>query len=138
MKRWVLGVSLFLSLLTCAVNRALAWTMATHQKAASGAATALPPGALRDLLLANEGYLRGGAVGPDIFYWAHGSSLYSKLAHYCKTDELAKAMLAAARSDQAKAFAYGWFSHNVADSVAHPWVNGYTGQPYEDLEIFDP
>lgn len=122
MKRWFLGVSLLLIAVSGAVNRAEGWTMATHQKAASGAASALPPGALRDLLLDNEGYLRGGAVGPDIFYLAPGSKLYSDLAHYW-TSWQRRCSLRPGRSDTANAFAYGWFSH----TDVQPHAGGYRG-----------
>jgi hypothetical protein len=100
------------------------------------AAQALPDGDLKTVLLANERYLRAGSMGPDIFYLPpfQPYNFFSDLAHYCKTNDLALNMLrlSAPRGEQARAFAHGWFAHNVADSVAHPWVNGFTGQPYGD------
>lgn len=104
--------------------------------------TDLPDGDLKTLLLANERYLRAGSMGPDIFYLPPfmAYNAYSDLAHYCKTDKLALNMvsLAESRGPQAKAFGWGWFAHNVGDSVAHPWVNGFTGQPYRDLVFTGP
>ncbi len=59
-------------------------------------------------------------MGPDLWYPTPPLWQYSDLAHYCETDQLAKALLARAGSPRAVAFAYGWLSHNVTDSVAHP------------------
>ena len=111
-----------------------AWSVTTHQIVAQQSAAQLPPGDLRDLLLQNQDYLRAGSLGPDLFYMPpmSGHAVFSDLAHYCQTNQLAGNMLSAAQSPKAKAFAYGWFSHNVTDSVAHPWVTGFTGQPYVD------
>jgi len=113
-----------------------AWSVTTHQIVAQRSIAQLPPGDLRDLLLQNEDYLQAGSLGPDLFYMPpmSGHGVFSDLAHYCQTNQLAGNMLSAAQSPKAKAFAYGWFSHNVTDSVAHPWVNGFTGQPYVDWD----
>lgn len=129
----------FLCLLTFLAGPAWAWKVTTHQAVAVRAAQDLPDGDLKTVLLGNERYLRAGSMGPDIFYlppyMAYG--VYSDLAHYCLTDKLALNMVffAEGRGPQAKAFAWGWFAHNISDSVAHPWVNGFTGQPYRDFEV---
>ncbi len=105
-----------------------AYKVTTHMVAAQKAAELLPDSPLKTTLLGNMQYLRAGAVGPDVFYASVYLAHYSDLAHYCKTDALATAMLAGAGGDaQLKAFALGWYSHNVQDSVAHPWVNGFVG-----------
>ena len=106
-------------------DHAWAYKVTTHQVVAVRGAERLPEGDLKSLLLGNEQYLRAGTMGPDLFLLST-NGYPSDLAHYCKTDELAKSFLALSkgRSDRAQAFAYGWFSHNVVDSVAHPWVNG--------------
>jgi hypothetical protein len=121
-----------LSLALAVADRAWAYKVTTHQVVAVRGAERLPDGALKSTLLNNEVYLRSGAMGPDLFLLPGGNPYPSELAHYCKTDELAKSLisLSRSRSARAQAFAYGWFSHNIADSVAHPWVNGFTGQPY--------
>ncbi|MCI0410164.1 MAG: zinc dependent phospholipase C family protein, partial [Acidobacteria bacterium] len=118
------------------VDDAWAYKVTTHQVVAVRSAERLPDGDLKSILLGNELYLRSGAMGPDLFLLPGGSSYPSDLAHYCKTDELAKNFLSLSkgRSGRAQAFAYGWFSHNIADSVAHPWVNGFTGKPYASPE----
>lgn len=113
---------------------AAAWKPTTHQEAAVAAAVSLDPSnPLRPELLANERYVRAGAIGPDLWYGAPVFMRYSDMAHYCRTDELAKALRDTATTAQERAFAYGWLSHNVADSVAHPWVNGFTGGPFRDF-----
>jgi len=117
-------------LLLCATN-ARAWKVTTHMILAERAAASVADPDLRQTLIANVNYLRGGAVGPDLFYAPNfrihllqGSR--SDLAHYCDTKALALAMLQHAGSDERlRAFAYGWLSHNVQDAVAHPWVNGF-------------
>jgi hypothetical protein len=84
-------------------------------------AEGLPEGDLKSLLLSNESCLRSGAVGPDLFLFPPGGNTYpSDLAHYCKTDVLAKNFLnlSKRRSPRAQAFGYGWFSHNIGDAVA--------------------
>jgi hypothetical protein len=129
----------FLCLMTFLAGPAWAWKVTTHQSVAVKAARDLPDGDLKTVLLGNERYLRAGSMGPDIFYLPPfmAQNVYSDLAHYCLTDQLAQNMVffAGGRGPQAKAFAWGWFAHNVGDSVAHPWVNGFTGQPYRDLRL---
>lgn len=137
------SVFALLALLVVAQN-AEAWKVTTHMVAAERGAKEVKDDALRALLLANLDFLRGGAVGPDIFYFPssnlsfipqkltgyHYDPAFSDLAHYCQTDELARNMIDSAKSDREKAFAYGWLAHNLEDSVAHPWVNGFVGAPF--------
>jgi hypothetical protein len=136
-----LGLLCLLAILPTAPP-AWAWKVTTHQAVVVKAAQDLPDGDLKTILLANERYLRAGSMGPDIFYLPPfmAYNAYSDLAHYCKTERLALNMvsLAGSRGSQARAFAWGWFAHNIGDSVAHPWVNGFTGQTYRDLELSLP
>ncbi len=124
-----------------------AWKVTTHMVVTERGATNVKDDALRQLLLnpSNIDDLRGGAIGPDIFYFPYSNlsflvqkltgyqydPAFSDLAHYCQTDELARNMLASAKSDREKAFAYGWLAHNLEDSVAHAWVNGFVGAPFK-------
>ncbi len=125
---------LLAGLLLAGAPIALAWKPTTHQQAAVEGAAGLPStNHLRGELLNNERYLRGGAMGPDLWYPRLELWRYSDLAHYCETDTLAQNMLSRATTPQQLAFAYGWLSHNVADSVAHPWVNDFVGGPFRDM-----
>jgi hypothetical protein len=113
---------------------ALAWKPLTHGVQAWKVVEALPvDDPLRTRLTDNLAYLEGGAVGPDVFYALIPAreALLGDVGHYCKTSDLAAAMLSRAGSNpKLEAFALGWLSHNVADSVAHPWVNGFVGAPF--------
>jgi hypothetical protein len=113
---------------------AFAWKPLTHAVQAFKTADSLPlDDPLRARLIENLPYLEAGSVGPDLFYalMPAREALLSDVAHYCKTSDLAEAMLAKAGGNpKLEAYALGWLSHNVADSVAHPWVNGFVGSPF--------
>ncbi len=89
----------------------------------------------------NRRYAYAGAAGPDMFYFLipDRDSILSDLAHYCKTDVLARKILEEAEKTgdpRLKAFALGWMHHTVGDSVAHPWVNGFVGFAFGDRWFF--
>ncbi len=141
MKRisWVASVAFVLTASTRASGPLGHVVMAHHTvEGILAGKVAAPPelkGILSDPEVARAYY--GGAVGPD---------LYESL-HYNKTSEPPNRMLAAARSDLAKAtksgnaaqiktarqelaFAYGWFNHCAADLNIHPVINSMVGDTY--------
>ncbi len=63
-----------------------------------------------------------GAIGPDLGYFA-GQTLFSDFAHYIRSAELPKEMLAQAENDNDRAYAYGWFTHILSDVLVHPMIN---------------
>lgn len=74
-------------------------------------------------------YAKGGATGPDMHYF-YGKR-FADMAHYCSPGELAKKMLAIAKTPGEKAYAYGWVIHVASDSRGHDWVNSITGGEYD-------
>jgi len=68
-----------------------------------------------------------GALGPDMGMFPGGDPLLSDLAHYVKTADLARAMVACARDDVEQAYAWGWVTHVLADSDLHPAINRAAG-----------
>jgi hypothetical protein len=118
------------------VSPVLAWKPLTHANEARKAAEALADDdPLKPILLQNREYLYAGSFGPDIYFFLvpFDETVLSDIAHYCKTGQLADniRIRAEASGDPAlQAFAFGWTSHNVGDSVAHPWVNGFLGTAF--------
>lgn len=68
-----------------------------------------------------------GALGPDMGMFPGGDLLVSDLAHYVKTADLARALVATAGNDVEHAYAWGWVSHILADSWLHPAINEAAG-----------
>lgn len=64
-----------------------------------------------------------GSLGPDMGLFPGGDTRISLLAHGLRTGELARALVAAARSPAEQAFAWGWVTHVLADVRIHPIVN---------------
>src|SRR5262245_14675600 len=119
-----------------------AWKVTTHMAVAE-MAYARSDDTVRTRFAPHLRYLRAGAMGPDLFYFPptvvnvpykapQHFGYWSNLAHYCQTDTLVRSLGANTAGDpELLAFVYGWFGHNVQDSVAHPWVNGWTGGPFK-------
>ncbi len=87
---------------------------------------------VKKILQDNLKYAKGGAVGPDMFYF--NNKRYSDIAHYCSPGDLARKILEMAKKDgdpKKIAFAYGWIIHVVTDSIGHPWVNRLAGGAYD-------
>jgi len=68
-----------------------------------------------------------GCLGPDMGMFPGGESLFSDLAHYVRSGELARAMIRCATSDTSRAFAWGWATHVLADALIHPFINVAAG-----------
>ncbi len=64
-----------------------------------------------------------GCSGPDMGMYPGGKPLFSDLAHYVNSGKLAATLVAEARTNAERAFAWGWFSHVLADVQIHPLVN---------------
>lgn len=64
-----------------------------------------------------------GCAGPDMGMYPGGVPLFSDLAHYVRSGDLARALVAEARSPVERAFAWGWVSHLLADVLIHPLIN---------------
>jgi hypothetical protein len=56
-------------------------------------------------------------------FFPGGDARISHLAHGLRTGELARALVAGARTPQEQAFAWGWVTHVLADVRIHPIVN---------------
>jgi Zinc dependent phospholipase C len=68
-----------------------------------------------------------GSLGPDVGVFPGGSMFVSDLAHYVRTADLCRALVARARTAEEKAYAWGWVAHVLADRILHPLVNRGVG-----------
>ncbi len=69
-----------------------------------------------------------GSAGPDMGVFPGGAALLSDLAHYERAGDLARAIVAEARSAEERAYAWGWAAHCLADQILHPLVNRGVGE----------
>ncbi len=69
-----------------------------------------------------------GAVGPDMGYFPGADPLISQRAHHLRTGALCRALVQQARTDEERAFAWGWVTHVLADVAVHPLVNEACGE----------
>src|SRR5262245_36459925 len=60
-----------------------------------------------------------GSMGPDMGMFPGGDPLFSDLAHYVRSGELTRTLVREARTDPQRAFAWGWATHVLADSLIH-------------------
>ena len=63
-----------------------------------------------------------GALGPDLGYFPGTDRFLSELAHRLRTGRMAARLMARASSDLQHAFACGWITHMLCDTVVHPIV----------------
>jgi len=77
------------------------------------------PTATEEQLSGAQAYAYGGAVIQDLGYYPHGSHLFSDLAHYVRSGDFIRAMLADAQDLNEYAFALGALSHYASDSDGH-------------------
>lgn len=74
-----------------------------------------------------------GALAPDMGMFPGADPLFSDLAHYVRSADLARSLVACARNDVEQAYAWGWVSHLLADSGLHPAINQASGfVPWSD------
>lgn len=74
---------------------------------------------------------RMGALGPDLGYMPGGFRPLSDLAHCLRTADLARALIARSRTPTQRAFAAGWLTHVLADTLVHPLVGYAVGEVVE-------
>lgn len=79
------------------------------------------PFAVRDTVAVNA-FLHG-CLGPDLGYFPGGMAELAAVTHTGRTGEQARALLAHAGTEAARAFSYGWLSHIIADVLIHPLVD---------------
>ena len=87
---------------------------------------------IKKVLQENLRYSKGGAMGPDLFYFS--DKRFADIAHYCSTNSLATSMLNTAKKSgkpQNIAYAYGWIIHVATDPIGHKWVNRIVGGEYD-------
>lgn len=69
-----------------------------------------------------------GCVGPDLGYYPGGFSFIADLAHYVRSADLVRSLIAEASNTVQMAFALGWSSHHLLDATIHPLVNIAAGE----------
>lgn len=102
------------------LHRELAWRLRDCEQFQKLAAFPLQDPILWQAFLA-------GSAGPDMGVFPGGVALISDLAHYERSGELCKALVAEARTDRQRAYAWGWVAHVMADQVLHPVINRGVG-----------
>lgn len=68
-----------------------------------------------------------GALAPDMGMFPGADHLLSDLAHYVRSGDLARSLVASAKDDVERAYSWGWVSHVLADSGLHPGINRASG-----------
>ena len=68
-----------------------------------------------------------GALAPDMGMLPGSDRLFTDLAHYLKTGELARCLVSKANSAIETAYAWGWVTHVLADAGLHPAINRASG-----------
>ena len=80
---------------------------------------------------ADDGPCRGaffaGCMGPDMGYYPGCNILLAELAHYLQAADLTRHLILLARENRARAFAWGWATHFLADALIHPVINRAVG-----------
>lgn len=69
-----------------------------------------------------------GAMAPDMGFVPGVDRLVSEVAHYVRPGDLTRNLLAAARSHEEEAFAWGWANHVLVDVEIHPMVGRAVGE----------
>jgi len=71
---------------------------------------------------------RHGSFGPDLGYFPGGYRPLSDLAHALRSGDLTRALIRSARTPLERAFAWGWVTHVLADTLIHPLVGCAVGE----------
>ena len=77
------------------------------------------PGATPDELRTAKAYAYGGSIVQDMGYYPFGSKLFTNLAHYVRSGDFVRNLLAEAHSRDEYAFALGAMAHYAADIKGH-------------------
>lgn len=72
--------------------------------------------------------LLAGSLAPDMGYFPGGDRFISDLAHYHRSGQLAQTILRSAQDEICRAFARGWATHVLADTLIHPLINQAAGE----------
>ncbi len=91
------------------------------------------PGITEDQIKEAHAYAYGGSVIQDLGYYPFGSKDFSNLAHYVRTGDFVRELLAESQNANEYAFALGALSHYVADIDGHPAVNEAVALHYPKL-----
>jgi hypothetical protein len=91
--------------------------------------------AVRDAFLA-------GSVAPDMGYFPGGERFLSDITHYHRSGQFTNNLVGVAKDDVCRAFARGWATHVIADTLIHPHINRAAGelihgQPHHPLTYAD-
>ncbi|MFZ0914418.1 MAG: zinc dependent phospholipase C family protein [Candidatus Korobacteraceae bacterium] len=91
------------------------------------------PGLSEEQLKEAHAYAYGGAVIQDLGYYPFGSVEFSNLAHYVRTGDFVRELLAQSSDPDEYAFALGALSHYASDIAGHPAVNHSVAIEYPKL-----
>jgi hypothetical protein len=91
------------------------------------------PGITEDQIKEAHAYAYGGSVIQDLGYYPFGNKDFSNLAHYVRTGDFVRELLAESQDADEYAFALGALSHYVADIDGHPAVNEAVAIHYPKL-----
>jgi hypothetical protein len=133
-------MALLLVVVICA-HRLRAYSVLTHEEIVD----LLWPDEIRPLLLKRypgltddqikdaHAYAYGGAVIQDLGYYPFGSKEFSDLAHYVRTGDFVRELLAESNDVNEYAFALGALAHYSSDITGHPAVNQSVAIEYPKL-----
>lgn len=68
-----------------------------------------------------------GTLAPDMGVFPGSEPIISDLAHFYLTGDLVNNLISEAEREEEKAFAWGWATHHIADTLIHPVVNKQVG-----------
>jgi len=91
------------------------------------------PGITDDQIKEAHAYAYGGSVIQDLGYYPFGNKDFSNLAHYVRTGDFVRELLAESQTPDEYGFALGALSHYVADIDGHPAVNEAVAIHYPKL-----
>ena len=92
------------------------------------------PGLSEEQLKEAHAYAYGGAVIQDLGYYPFGSVEFSNLAHYVRSGDFVRELLAQSSDADEYAFALGALSHYASDIAGHPAVNHAVAIGYPKLQ----
>ena len=81
------------------------------------------PALTEDRIMEAHAYAYGGAVIQDLGYYPFGSREFSNLAHYVRSGDFVRELLAESHDANEYAFAMGALAHYASDIAGHPAVN---------------
>jgi zinc dependent phospholipase C len=77
---------------------------------------------------ANRAAFLHGSLGPDMGFFSGAAEFLARLSHRSPTGDFARELLRHAHSDAQIAFAFGWVTHILLDSMMHPLINSAAAQ----------